>query len=147
MFGIGFPELLLIIGIALIVVGPEKLPDLARAMGRGIAEFRRATNELKETFEQDETVKGFKDEFHQAQREVFSRKALTRFLEPELPPPASKPAKAEATAITPNTAEEAARPSQVEADPAASDSRTEGDEAIERVEAGNQSKQSSPRVE
>lgn len=74
MFGIGFPELLVIIFIALIVVGPEKLPDLARALGRGYAEFRKATQELKDTFEKDETVKGFKEEFHAAQREVYLNK-------------------------------------------------------------------------
>ncbi len=70
MFGIGFPELLLIMAIALIVVGPSKLPDLARALGRGYAEFRRATNELKETFEQDETVREIKQEFHAAQHQI-----------------------------------------------------------------------------
>jgi Tat protein translocase TatB subunit len=79
MFGIGFPELLLIMAIALIVVGPSKLPDLARALGRGYAEFRRATNELKETFEQDETVRGIKDEFHSAQRQVLTEKGPSYF--------------------------------------------------------------------
>jgi TatA/E family protein of Tat protein translocase len=43
MFGIGFPELLLIMAIALIVLGPKRLPDLARALGRGFSEFKRAT--------------------------------------------------------------------------------------------------------
>ncbi len=47
MFGIGLPELILIFVIALIVIGPKKLPDLARALGKGIAEFRRATEEVK----------------------------------------------------------------------------------------------------
>lgn len=50
MFGIGFPELLLIMAIALIVLGPKRLPDLARALGRGLAEFKRASDELKQTF-------------------------------------------------------------------------------------------------
>ena len=51
MFGIGMPELLLLLAIALIVVGPKKLPELAKALGRGFAEFKKATNELKESLE------------------------------------------------------------------------------------------------
>ena len=51
MFGIGFPELLLIMAIALIVLGPKRLPDLAKALGRGFSEFKKATEELKQTFE------------------------------------------------------------------------------------------------
>ncbi|MFQ5681716.1 MAG: twin-arginine translocase TatA/TatE family subunit [Candidatus Binatia bacterium] len=54
MFGIGMPELLLILALALIVLGPRKLPEIARALGKGIAEFRRATDELKEDFRQVE---------------------------------------------------------------------------------------------
>ena len=53
MFGIGFPELVLIAVIALVVIGPKRLPDLARALGRGFAEFRRATEELKQSFEEE----------------------------------------------------------------------------------------------
>jgi TatA/E family protein of Tat protein translocase len=50
MFGIGMPELLLILAVALIVLGPKKLPELARALGKGLAEFRRATDDLKDEF-------------------------------------------------------------------------------------------------
>jgi TatA/E family protein of Tat protein translocase len=50
MFGIGMPELILILGLALIVLGPKKLPELAKALGKGLAEFRRATDELKDEF-------------------------------------------------------------------------------------------------
>jgi Tat protein translocase TatB subunit len=50
MFGIGMPELLLILALALIVLGPKKLPELARALGKGMAELRRATEELKDEF-------------------------------------------------------------------------------------------------
>jgi len=51
MFGIGMTEMLLIAGLALIVLGPKKLPDLAKSLGKGFAEFKRATNELKNTIE------------------------------------------------------------------------------------------------
>lgn len=50
MFGIGFPELMLILAIALIVIGPKRLPDVAKALGRGLGEFKRATDEMKQTF-------------------------------------------------------------------------------------------------
>jgi Tat protein translocase TatB subunit len=53
MFGIGMSEMILIAALALIVIGPKKLPGLARSLGRGFAEFKRATNELKSTFEME----------------------------------------------------------------------------------------------
>ena len=51
MFNIGLPELLIIAAIALIVFGPNKLPELAKAFGRAMREFRKATEEVKESFE------------------------------------------------------------------------------------------------
>ncbi len=45
MFGLGVPELILILIIALIFFGPGKLPDLGRALGKSIREFRSASNE------------------------------------------------------------------------------------------------------
>ena len=53
MFGIGFPELLLVMAIALIVLGPKRLPDIARALGRGLSEFKKATDEMKQTFAEE----------------------------------------------------------------------------------------------
>lgn len=51
MFNIGLPELLIIAAIALIVFGPNKLPELAKALGRAMREFKKATEEVKESFE------------------------------------------------------------------------------------------------
>lgn len=50
MFGIGMTELLVILVIALVVLGPQKLPEMARSLGRGLAEFRRASNDLRREF-------------------------------------------------------------------------------------------------
>ncbi|MDP7385223.1 MAG: twin-arginine translocase TatA/TatE family subunit, partial [Nitrospinota bacterium] len=47
MFGIGMPEMLLVLAVALIVLGPKRLPEIARALGRGMAELRRTTDELR----------------------------------------------------------------------------------------------------
>ena len=53
MFGMGMTEILLVLALALIVIGPKKLPGLARSLGRGLAEFRRATDDLQRTIQQE----------------------------------------------------------------------------------------------
>ncbi|MFP4258333.1 MAG: Sec-independent protein translocase protein TatB [Desulfovermiculus sp.] len=51
MFGIGTTEVLLILVVALLVIGPSKLPDVARALGKGMAEFRRMSSDVKRTID------------------------------------------------------------------------------------------------
>src|SRR2546425_12482325 len=54
MFGsIGMPELIIILVIALIIFGPRKLPELGRSLGKSIGEFKRASNELRSTLEEE----------------------------------------------------------------------------------------------
>lgn len=53
MFGIGMPELIVIFIVALLVFGPKALPDLGKALGRGLREFKRASEDLKEGLNTD----------------------------------------------------------------------------------------------
>ncbi len=53
MGSIGMPELVIIFVIALIIFGPRKLPELGKSLGRSINEFKRASNELKNTLEDE----------------------------------------------------------------------------------------------
>jgi Tat protein translocase TatB subunit len=61
MFGIGMQELIIIAIIALIVIGPKKLPDLAKTLGKGLSEFRKAadgiTDDIKQTMQNEENPK------------------------------------------------------------------------------------------
>lgn len=63
MFGIGLPELILIMGLALIVVGPDKLPGLAKTVAKQILELKKAANSLKDSLEDElqEEKEGLKE--------------------------------------------------------------------------------------
>lgn len=83
MFGIGVPELLVILVVALIVLGPKRLPEVAKTLGKGLAEFRRATSDLTDE------LRGAQTMIEREAREV-DRAARQRPQPPK--PPAAKPA-------------------------------------------------------
>jgi sec-independent protein translocase protein TatB len=70
MFGIGMPELILIAVVALIVLGPKRLPDLAKSMGRAVREFKKATSELKDTLQVDSEFSEVKKAFTEFESDV-----------------------------------------------------------------------------
>ena len=80
MFGIGTPELLVILIVALIVLGPKRLPEVARALGKGLAELRRATSGLSEEL--------------QNARIMLEQEAQAAVHKPATPPASAAPASA-----------------------------------------------------
>lgn len=92
MFGIGMPEMILILAIALIVIGPKKLPDLAKSLGRAMREFKKATSEFKESIELDNELQDVKQAFDDinddvkgalAEKEVKEKDKLSGSAAPE----------------------------------------------------------------
>jgi Tat protein translocase TatB subunit len=105
MFGIGMPELLVIFVVALIVLGPKRLPDVAKALGKGLAEFRKATADLTDELRNAQTI--IEREATEAERTARQKTALKTAEGP-------RPAPGEPVAQT-------AGPSGAPAEPAASE--------------------------
>jgi len=86
MFGIGLPELIVIAVVALLVVGPKKLPDLAKSLGKGLQEFKKAsegvTESIKETLKPDDLKEEMDD---------FKNSLLYGKKDEDAQPPASPP--------------------------------------------------------
>lgn len=66
MLGIGMQEIIIILIVALIIIGPKKLPDLAKALGRALGEFRRAADDLKENLD----INGVKEAKDKLMRDI-----------------------------------------------------------------------------
>jgi TatA/E family protein of Tat protein translocase len=93
MFGIGPTELIIILAIALLVIGPKRLPDLARSLGKGLAEFRRATSDVTDELHNARIL--LEEEAREATKkdETFSRGADSD--KQDKPGEPAKPAKQE----------------------------------------------------
>jgi sec-independent protein translocase protein TatB len=83
MFGIGLPEMLLIMALALIVIGPDKLPDLARSLAKGLMELKKTAESLKDSFaEEGNPLKEIRPELEEAAKSLKSQLLDTPFNPP-----------------------------------------------------------------
>lgn len=104
MFGsIGMPELLIIMVIALIIFGPRKLPELGRSLGRSLHEFKKASNELRNTLEDEIRI--------EEQRDQRSATAASRATTVQDAPSLVSPAPSETVTPAPAADDTVSRPS------------------------------------
>ena len=73
MFGIGMPEMLIILCVALIAIGPKKLPELARTLGSVVGELRRATNDITENIKKETALGEVEKDLKQVKSDLASR--------------------------------------------------------------------------
>lgn len=75
MFGIGTTELMVIFIVAIIVIGPTKLPELAKTLGKAMGEFKRVSNDVKSTIETEMDSEAEKKETAKAKKEIETKKS------------------------------------------------------------------------
>jgi TatA/E family protein of Tat protein translocase len=81
------PELIIIFVIALIIFGPRKLPELGRSLGKSLAEFKRASNELKSTLEEEIRLDEQRTSLEEAKAKAAAAAAATAAATTEAAPP------------------------------------------------------------
>jgi TatA/E family protein of Tat protein translocase len=118
MFGIGPSELIVILVIALLVLGPKRLPELAAGLGKGLAEFRRATADINA--ELDDARRALEEQTREAARASQADRRVSRT---QRPPAAPSAADAPATAAAEHSAD------------AADDERSDADETTPKAPA------------
>ena len=102
---IGMPEMLVILVIALVVFGPRKLPELGRSLGRSLNEFKKASNELRSTLEDEIRVEEQRDQRAKVEAEQQSAAAAAQTTPSSAPvdPPATSAEDASSTVSRTNT--------------------------------------------
>ena len=102
MFGIGGTELLVILVVALIVLGPKSVPQIARTLGKAMGEFRKVSTEFQRTLNTEIELEEHEKRKQEAEKELFGteQKATAATKPAEAASPAAKPAAAATAAAT-----------------------------------------------
>ncbi|NLZ17051.1 MAG: hypothetical protein GX087_04885 [Desulfobulbaceae bacterium] len=97
MFGIGLPEMIVIFAVALIVIGPDKLPDLARSLAKGLFELKRTLNEVRGSFsEEEDAINSVRDDLRKTAEDLRKKVMLDEIPPRQLPAPTKSEPEAEA---------------------------------------------------
>jgi len=105
MFGIGITELIIIAVVALLVVGPKRLPDLAKSMGKGLSEFKRTAEDVTEGIKESLQTNDIKEHTNDAKDSLEHSQQHT-----EPPPPPADPAADSAQKADPYTEHKSGSP-------------------------------------